>query len=250
MNSVLHEHVNYNTRKLYHHPVTNKCLRFPEGKEWFFRLTGFLCSLLSLVFGIILVSSQYWRLWEFDNKAVQLVYIGLWEACYYQEFNISCSVTRVLVHSPINASWTVSTEFQYAQNLILLAILIKPVVLVFSSVAIRMSITKASVPEIQLLCNKCCVLVMALSSLCTVLSVTWNHVVDLYGETTFDFPPTFPVRKEALIKKHHTHVFPIGVVTAILSLIAMFMFLFEVKSLKIQSYLKAWHVSQQEEQKV
>ncbi|XP_040599960.1 uncharacterized protein LOC121139949 [Mesocricetus auratus] len=227
---------------------TQETIRFSEAKEWIFKLIGFLCSLLSLVFGVILVSSQYWRLWEFNNKSVQLVYIGLWEAYYNQEFNISSSVIRIPVHSPVNSSWTISPEFQYAQNLILLATLIKPVVLVFNSVIIRLTIIKASDLEIQMLCYKCCVYILVLSSFCTVLSVTWNHVVDLYGETTFDFPPNFPVRKEDLIKKHHTHVFPIGVMTTILSLLAVITFLFEIRSLKLESNLKALNASKQVDQ--
>ncbi|KAL6089387.1 hypothetical protein STEG23_029386, partial [Scotinomys teguina] len=204
-------------------------IRFVVVKEWICRLTGFLCSLLSLEFGIILISSRYWRLWEFDDKVVRLVYIGLWKAYYHQEFNISGSVTRVLVNSPVNSNWTISPEFRYAQDLILLSILIKPAVLVFSSVAIRISIIKASVPDIQTLCYKCSVLILVFSSLCTILSVTWNQAEDLYGETTLDFPPTFPVKKEALIKKHHTHVFPMGMLTATLSLLGMIMFLFEIR---------------------
>ncbi|XP_037055265.1 uncharacterized protein LOC114687838 [Peromyscus leucopus] len=223
--------------------------RFAQGKECIFRLTGFLCSLLSSGFGIILANSQYWRLWEFENKVVQLVYIGLWEAYYHQEFNISGSVAKILVHSPVNSTWTISPEFRCAQSLILLAIFIKPVVVIFSSAAIRVSIIRASVPEIQIFCYKCCVLILLLSSLCTALSVTWNHVVDLYGKTTLDFPPTFPVRKVALIKKHYTHVFPIGVLTATLSLFAMIMFLFEIRSLKLQSKLNAQVASKQANQK-
>ncbi|KAL6091259.1 hypothetical protein STEG23_031108 [Scotinomys teguina] len=223
-------------------------LLFAQVKEWIFRLTGFFCSLLSLGFGIILHSSRYWYFWEFDNKVVQHVYIGLWEAYYHQEFNISGSVTRILVHSPVNSTWTISPEFRCAQSLILLATLIKPVVMIFSSATIRVSIIRASVPEIQIRCYKCCVLILIVSSLCTALSVTWNHVADLYGKTTLDFPPTFPVRKEALIKKHYTHVFPMGILTATLSLFAMIMFLFEIRSLKLQSHLKAQRASKQANQ--
>ncbi|XP_040599742.1 uncharacterized protein LOC101840601 [Mesocricetus auratus] len=226
-------------------PNTKRCVGV---KEWIFRLSGFLCSLLSSAFGIILAGSRYWRLWEFDSDVVQLVYIGLWEAYYHQELQISGSVIRILVHSPVNSSWIISPEFRCAQKLILLAMFIKPVVVIFSSATIRVSIIKASVPEIQIVCYKCSVLILLLSSLCTVLSVTWNHVVDFYGETTFDFPPNFPVRKEDLIKKHHTHVFPIGVMTTTLSLLAMIMFLFEIKSLKIQSNLNAQSASKQVDQ--
>ncbi|KAL1766625.1 rCG64250, partial [Sigmodon hispidus] len=216
---------------------------FSQVKEWIFRLTGFLCSLLSLGFGIILTNSRYWRLWQLDSKVVQLVYIGLWEAYYHLEFNISGSVTRVLVHIPVNSTWTISPEFRCAQGLMLLATLIKPVVVIFSSAAIRVSIVKAPVPEIQIFCYKACVLILVISSVCTFISVTWNHLVDIYGTTTFDFPHTFPVRKEALIKKHCTHVFPIGIVTTVLSLFAAIMFLIEIKSLKLSSNLYAQDAS-------
>ncbi|XP_028638692.1 uncharacterized protein LOC114634197 [Grammomys surdaster] len=219
--------------------------RFAGVKEWIFRVTGFLFSLLSSGFGIILANSRYWRLWEFDDKVVQLVYIGLWEAYYHWEFNFSSTETIILVHSPVNSTWTISPEFQCARNLILLAMLIKPLVVIFSSAAIKVSLIKASVPEIQIVCYKFSVLILILSSLCTIISVTWNHVVDLYGKTTLDFPPTFPVKKDALIKKYSTHVFPMGLLTITLSLFGVIMFLFEIRSLKIQSKLNALHVSKQ-----
>ncbi|XP_001065393.2 uncharacterized protein Samt2 [Rattus norvegicus] len=215
--------------------------RFAEVKEWIFRVTGFICSLLSLGFEIILASSRYWRLWEFDNNVVQLVYIGLWEAYYHWEFNFSDTETIILVHSSVNSTWTISPEFQCARNLMLLTILIKPVVVIFSSAAIRVSIIKSSVHEIQIVCYKCSVLILIITSLCTIISVTWNHVVDFYGITTLDFPPTFPVKKEALIKKHSTHVFPLGLLTTTLSLFGVIMFLFEIRSLKAQSKMNAQH---------
>lgn len=227
----------------------NLISRFAQETECIFRLTGFICSFLSSGLGIILASSQYWRLWEFDNEVVQLVYIGLWEAYYYLEFNTSGSVNSILVHSPVNSTWTLSPEFRCAKGLILLAMLIKPVVVIFSSASIRVNMIKASVSEIQILSYKCCVLILLLSSICTALSVTWNHVVDLYGETTLDFPPTFPVQKVDLIKKHHTHVFPIGIMTAILSLLGMIMFLFEIRSLKLRSNSNSQHASKHAHQK-
>ncbi|XP_031232461.1 uncharacterized protein LOC116095078 [Mastomys coucha] len=223
-------------------PNTKRCAVV---KEWIFRVTGFLCSLSSSGFGVILASSKYWRLWEFDNKVVQLVYIGLWEAYYHWEFNFSGTETIILVHSSVNSTWTISPEFQCARSLMLLAMLIKPVVVIFTSAAIKVSIIKASVPEIQIVCYKCSILILILSSLCTIISVTWNHVVDLYGKTTLDFPPTFPVKKEDLIKKHSTYVFPIGLLTATLSLFGAIMFLFEIRALKVQSKLNAQHASKQ-----
>ncbi|XP_052027599.1 uncharacterized protein LOC127675579 [Apodemus sylvaticus] len=222
---------------------TSNAKRFAGIKEWIFRMTGFLCSLLSSGLGIILASSKYWRLWEFDNEVVQLVYIGLWETYYHWEFNYSGTKTIILVHRPVNSTWTISPEFQCAQKLILLAMLIKLVI--FCSAAIKVSIIKASVPEIQIVCYKCSILILILSSLCTIISVTWNHVADFYGETTLDFPPNFPVKKEALIKKHSTPVFPMGLRTTTLSLFSIIMFLFEIRSLKVQSKVKAQHAYKQ-----
>nr|XP_034341007.1 uncharacterized protein LOC117694281 [Arvicanthis niloticus] len=229
---------------------TYKTKRFAGLKEWIFRLTGFLCSLLSSGLGIILARSRYWRLWEFDNKVVRLVYIGLWEAYYYQEFNISGSVTTILMHSSVNSTWTISPEFQCSQTLIFLETLINPVVLIFISTAIGISFSNASLPYIQIVCYKCSVLILILSSLCTVISVTWNHVVDLYGKTTLDFPANFPVKKEALIKKYSTPVFPIGLMATTLSLLGVITFLFQIKLLKSQSNLNAQHASKQADQKV
>ncbi|XP_021485157.1 uncharacterized protein LOC110543030 [Meriones unguiculatus] len=222
--------------------------RFSEVKEWIFRLAGFVCGLLSLGCGMILANSRYWRLWEFEDKVVQLVYIGLWEAYYYEEFYISGSVTRVLIQSPVNSTWTISPEFRCAQSLILLAMLIKSVAVLFSVAAIRVRIIKVSVPEMEILCSRCSVLFLVLSSLCTIISVTWNHVVDLYGKTTLDFPPTFPVRKAALIRKHTTHMISVGILTIALSLLRVIMFLFNIRSSKGQRKLNAQISSKQANQ--
>jgi hypothetical protein len=92
-------------------------------------------------------------------------------------------------------TWTISPDFQCARNLILLEMLIKPVVN-FNSAALRVSIIKASDPEIKIACYKCSIFILTLSSLCTIISVTWNHVIDFYGKPTLDFPPTFPGKNE------------------------------------------------------
>ncbi|XP_050997157.1 uncharacterized protein LOC127184813 [Acomys russatus] len=228
---------------------TSNTKRFAGVKEWIFRLAGLVFSVLSSGCGIILANSKYWRLWEFNDKMVQLVYIGLWEAYYYREFNISGTMTRILVHSPINSDWTISPEFRCAQSLILLAMLIKPVVVIFSSAAIRVSIISASVHKIQILCYMCCIPILFLSSLCTIISVTLNYVVDIFGETTLDFPHTFPVNKIDLIKKHRTQVVPLGVLTATFSLLGVIMFLCEVRSLKAQYNMKAKLSSKQVDQR-
>ncbi|XP_008837804.1 uncharacterized protein LOC103739252 [Nannospalax galili] len=202
-------------------------------KDGIFRPMGLICILLSFGLGIILARSTSWRLWEFDSDIVQFVFIGLWEVCYYQEFNVSGSATKLLVNSPINSTWPISPEFMYAQDLILFSVLLKPVVLIFSAVAHRVIYVKVPFSETLKLCYKSSVFILILCSLCTVVAVSWNHVVDIYGNTTFDFPPTFPVKKGALIKKYHTYVFPTGIVTFTLSLLGVGMFIYEMKSLKL-----------------
>ncbi|XP_075813122.1 uncharacterized protein LOC142840530 [Microtus pennsylvanicus] len=213
--------------------------RFANAKECFFKLSGLLCSLSALVFETIIARSQFWRLWEFDDKIVQFVSLGLWEAYYPQEFNVSGTVTKILVHTPINSTWTISPEFQYAQTLIMWTVLMKPVVLIFGSIANKIGCMKDPFIEMQIYCYKVAALVLYVSSIFTFVSVSWKHFVDHYGQTTLDFPPDFPVKKEALISKHYTAVFPVGVLMTTISLIGVIFFLSEMKSLKLQNQVKA-----------
>ncbi|KAL1765543.1 putative protein LOC101995276, partial [Sigmodon hispidus] len=195
-------------------------------------------SLSALVFEIILASSRCWRLWEFNNKIVEFVSFGLWEAYYTQEFNVSGTVIKMLVHTPINSTWIISPELQYAQNLIVWAILMKPVVLIFGAIAIKISCMKDPFMEMEIHCNKVSALILYVSSLFTFGSVSWNHFVDHYGQTILDFPPNFPVKKEALIRKHYTTVFPVGVLTATMSLFGVIFFVSEINSLKPRNKLE------------
>ncbi|XP_041495885.1 uncharacterized protein LOC121439455 [Microtus oregoni] len=213
--------------------------RLANVKECLFKFSGLLCSLSALVFEIVIASSQSWRLWVFNDKLVQFVSFGLWEACYPQEFNASGTVTKILVHTPISSTWTISPEFQYAQTLIMWAVTMKPVVLIFSAIAINIGCMKDPFIEMQLFCYKVAALVLCVSSIFTFVSVSWNHFVDHYGQTTLDFPPDFPVKKEALISKHYTVVFPIGVLIATMSLFGVTFFLFEINSLKLKNQVKA-----------
>ncbi|XP_076419085.1 uncharacterized protein LOC143271102 [Peromyscus maniculatus bairdii] len=224
--------------------------RFANMKEYIFKFSGLICSTSALVFEIILADSQCWRLWEFNNKLVQFVSIGLWEAYYTQDFNISGSMTRMLVHTPINETWNESSEFQYLQVLIAWAILMKILVLIFTSVAIKISCMEDQFIDIQLFCYKMSAIILAVSSLFTLVTVTLNHLVDIYGQTTLDFPPDFPVKKEDIIKKHCTKVFPMGVLTATMSLFGVILFLCEMISLTVQSQVKARCASNLAGQKV
>ncbi|ERE65290.1 hypothetical protein H671_xg20361, partial [Cricetulus griseus] len=221
--------------------VFNLIFRFRNTMECIFKLRGLLSTLTVLVLEIVILRSQCWRLWDFNNKVVKFVSLGLWEACYPQEFNVSGTAVKILVNTPFNSTWTVSPEFQYAQTMILWAIFMKPIVLVFGAIGIKISYMKDPFLNLQMYCYKACALILCVSSLYTLVSVSWNHFVDHYGHTTFDFPPNFPVKKEALIKKHYTAVFPIGLLTTAMSYFGMCFFLTERRSLKLQSQTKAQH---------
>ncbi|XP_049976962.1 uncharacterized protein, partial [Alexandromys fortis] len=212
--------------------------RLANVKECFFKFGGLLCCLSALLFETVIISSQFWRLWEFDDKRVQFVSLGLWEAYYPQEFNVSGTVTKILVHTPINSMWSISPEFQCAQTLIMWAVSMKPVVLIISAIAIYIGCMKDPFIDMQLYCYKGAALVLCVSSIFTLVSVSWNHFVDHYGQTTLDFPPDFPVKKEALISKHYTVVFPVGVLIATMSLFGVTFFLFEINSLKLKNQVK------------
>ncbi|GAB1303231.1 Spermatogenesis-associated multipass transmembrane protein 1 [Apodemus speciosus] len=209
-----------------------------NGKECIYKLSGLLSSLAAFVFEILIACSLCWRLWDFDNNVVQFVSFGLWEVYYPQEFNISGTLTKMLVYTPIDSTWNISTEFLYAQNLIVWAILMKPLVLLFSVMAIKISCMKDPLVEMQICCYKISALILSVSSVFTFVSVTWNHMVDLYGHTTLDFPSDFPVKKEALRSKHLTAVLPVGLLIATMSLFGVIMFLSEISYLKLQSPVK------------
>lgn len=143
-----------------------------------------------------------------------------------------------MLHTPVNSNWTISPEFQYAENLIMCAILMKPIVLVFTAVAINIGCIKDPFAEVEIYCYKIFALVLCVSSIFTFVSVTCNNFVDHYGQTTFTFPPDIPVKKKVLISKHYIAVFPLGVVTIIVALFGVIFFLSEISSLKLQSQVK------------
>ncbi|CAH6785755.1 Samt4 [Phodopus roborovskii] len=213
--------------------------RFANAKECILKLSGLLSSLSALVFEIVIASCQCWRLWEFDDNVVDFVSFGLWEVYFPQEFNVSGTVVKMLVHTPINSTWTFTPEFQYVQTLIMWAVLMKPVVLIFGAIAIKISCMRDPFVELQIYCYKVSAFTLCISGLFTLVSVSWNHFADHYGQTTLEFPPDFPVKKEALIEKHYTAVFPVGVLTTTMSLFGVIFFLSEIISLKLQSQVKA-----------
>ncbi|XP_031232483.1 uncharacterized protein LOC116095097 [Mastomys coucha] len=238
------DHLTLDTRRFLCIPALtlylfNIILKFNSWKEFIYKLSGLLISLSVFVFEILIASSLCWRLWEFDNNVVQFVSFGLWEVYYSQHVNISGTLTTILVHTPIDSTWNISTEFLYAQNLMVWAILMMPLVLVFSAMAIKISCKKHPFVEMQIYCYKISSLILSVSSVFTFVSVTWNHYVDLYGQTTLDFPPDFPVKKEALQSKHLTAVLPLGLLLSIMSLFGVMMFVSEISYLKLQSSVKA-----------
>ncbi|XP_028638333.1 uncharacterized protein LOC114633901 isoform X2 [Grammomys surdaster] len=212
--------------------------RFTSGKEYIYKLNGLLSSLSAFVFEILIASSLSWRLWEFDNNVIQFVSFGLWEVYYPQQFNISGTLTKMLVYTPIDSTWNISTEFLYAQNLIVWAIFMKPLVMVFCVMAIKISCMTDPVVEMQIYCYKISALILAVSSVFTFVSVTWNHMVDLYGQTTLDFPSDFSVKKEDLRSKHLTAVFPVGLLISTMSLFGVIVFISEINDLKLQRPVK------------
>ena len=202
-----------------------------EVKEWIFRLTSLFCSFLVWGFGLSLATSRYWHIWEFNSKALHLLYIGLWEAYYYQEVNNSGSITRVPVYSAMNSNWTISIELEYARGLMILSNFMQPVVLIFTSGAIMVRWIRAPYPDFMILCYKTSVLFLIFNIICTVLAVSWNHLVDIYGQSTLGFPLTFPVSKKDLIRKQQTHVLPLGMLTAVLSVVSIITLFYEMRSI-------------------
>lgn len=213
--------------------------RFINEKDCIYKLSGLLSSLAAFMLEVLIASILSWRLWEFDSNVVQFVSFGLFEAYYPQQFNISGTLTKMLVYTPIDSTWNISTEFMYAQNLITWAILMKPVVLVFSVIAIKISFMKDPLVEMQIYCYKISALILSVSSMFAFVSVIWNHMVDFYGHTTLDFPSDFPVKKEALTSKHLTVVLPVGLLIATMSLFGVIMFLSEISDLKLKRPVKA-----------
>ncbi|XP_050998410.1 uncharacterized protein LOC127185863 isoform X2 [Acomys russatus] len=213
--------------------------RFTDVREWIYKLTGLLSSLSAFVLEIVTARSSCWHVWEFNTTAVQCVSFGLWEANYHQEVNASGSQIKIPVNTPIDSTWTLPLEFQYARLLIFWAILMKPIVLIFCAMAIKISCMKDPFVEMQIYCYMMAALVLFVSSLFAFTSVSLNLLVDLYGQYALEFPPNFPVQKEDLSSKQFTAVFPTGLLIATMSFFGVIMFLSEISYLKQQSQVKS-----------
>lgn len=74
----------------------------------------------------------------------------------------------------------------------------KPAVLAFIAMDIKISCNKHPFVEMQIYWYKISALILIVSSVFTFVSVTWKHTVDLNGQTTLHFPHEFHVKKETL----------------------------------------------------
>lgn len=208
-----------------------RVFRRPEMK-CFLKPIRVLLNYLVWVLGLSLAHSRSWRVWEFDSDIVSVVFIGLWEAFYQQKFNISGIMVELPMYSEINSSWVISNEISYGQGLMLLANFMMSVALIFSSVALFVSRIKAPYPDFLRLCYKASALLLFLSCTCITIAVSWNFTVDFYGQTTLDFPLTFPVEREMITNKRLSYVFPLGTATSILLLGNALLFSCETCSIK------------------
>nr|XP_012610740.1 uncharacterized protein LOC105866099 [Microcebus murinus] len=207
----------------------------PGIHRWICKLTALLFSHLSWCFGLLLANSRSWHVWEFDSKTVPIVFIGLWEAVYFQRVNISNVLVDLPMRTVINDQWIVSDEIKYGQALILLANFIKLLVLIFSTTATVVSWIEAPYPDFLQLYYRISAFLLFASSCCTAGTVINHFAADFHGQTTLDFPVQFPVTKDMLVRKHVTYVFPVGVATAVLSLAGAAIFLAEAYLIKRRS---------------
>lgn len=195
-------------------------IRQLELKHLYLKLMGLFFSYLAWAFGISLANSRSWRVWEFTSNIVSIVYIGLWEAFYFQKCSISGAILEWPMYGRINGSWVISDEIWYGQGLILLANSLNCVVLIFGSVALVVRWIHVPYPDFLRLCYNISAFFLICSCSCTAVTASWNFAVDFYGQTTLDFPLSFPIGKEMLIRKRFSYVFPLGITTATLSLIS------------------------------
>nr|XP_020739127.1 uncharacterized protein LOC110131088 isoform X1 [Odocoileus virginianus texanus] len=200
--------------------------------KYFLKPICVFLTYLVWAFGLILAHSRSWRVWDFDSDIISVVFIGLWEAFYRQKFNVSGVMVELPMYSVINSSWVVSNEISYGQDLMLLANFMMSVALIFSSVALLVSRVKGAYPDFLRLCYRASALLLSLSCACATTTVSWNFTVDFYGQTTLDFPITFPLEREMVTKKHLSYVFPLGITTSILLLVTALLFSCERCSIK------------------
>ncbi|XP_037369032.1 claudin-34 isoform X1 [Talpa occidentalis] len=201
-------------------------------KPFICKIIGIFLSYVTWILGIILARSHFWRMWELNSSSVHMVFIGLWEAFYYQTVNISGFMIDSPVHATINKSWVIPEEIRCGQDLILLANIVKSVVLVFGSVALLVNwISQDHYTNFLCLYYNLAAFFLFLSCLSTVGAVTWNFTVDFYGQTTLQFPHYFPIRREMVVRKHLPYALPLGIAAGLSSLLSTIM-LFETRFVK------------------
>uniref|UniRef100_G3U4Z5 Uncharacterized protein n=1 Tax=Loxodonta africana TaxID=9785 RepID=G3U4Z5_LOXAF len=198
-----------------------------EMKHFLRKLLGLLFSYMSWTSGIILAISRSWRVWKVDSEIVPMVSIGLWEVFYIQNLNMSGVLVETEQVGVMDESWALPDEITYGQELILLANLMKLVVLIFGTMTLWVSWIKAPYPEFLRMYYNICICLLLLSPCCTLSAVIWNFSADFSGETTFDFPESFPIKKEALIREEGSYILPLGIITAAMSFVSALSFLFE-----------------------
>ncbi|XP_005406604.1 PREDICTED: uncharacterized protein LOC102020138 [Chinchilla lanigera] len=192
---------------------------FPGVKQQIYALIILLFSFVIWVFGIVLMNSLSWRVWEFDKEGILIAFIGLWKAQYYVRGGISGSAHIIVVESKISSDWTHAIELEYAKDLMVLVNFLQSAALILCTVAFIVSRLKTTYPDFLQFYYRTSAVLLLLSSGCVALAVSWNYAMDISGQSTLDFPLSFSVDKEDVIKKHLSHVFPLGMVTAALSLL-------------------------------
>ncbi|KAF6390417.1 hypothetical protein mRhiFer1_007973 [Rhinolophus ferrumequinum] len=209
------------------------------------KLVGLCLNYLSWALGIGLAHSRSWRVWEFNSNAVRIMFIGLWEAFYVQNVNISGLVVELPMYTNVNGSWVIPDEISYGRELLLLDNLMKSVTLYFSSLAFFVTWTNGPYIEFLQSCYSISASFLYFSSVCTLITVCWNFYVDFYGRNTLEFPVNFPVQREMTNKKHISYVLPLGVITSILSLTSAIIFSFDTCSFKQWAQVEPMVVDQE-----
>lgn len=131
---------------------------------------------------------------------------------------------EVSVFARLNKSWGIPDEIYYGQDLMLLANFRGPVSLVFSTLVVWASWIRAPFPHFSYTCYNTDALHLSLSCFCLTLTVAWNFITELSGQTTLEFPPKFPVNKDMVHSKRISYVLPLGVLASIFSLISVMIF--------------------------
>lgn len=206
--------------------------RHPDLKRLYYEMIGLLFSYLSWAQGIGIANSRSWRVWELDSKIYPIVFFGLWDAFYLKVVNVSGSMHELPRYLIIDESWVISNEIYYGQGLILLANFIKSAALVFCSLAFFVTYINGPYREFRRMYYNISASLLFFSSGCTLLTVIWNFTAEFYGQSTFDFPPNFPVGIEMVKQKRMSYVFPVGITTSVLSLISAIVFSCDISLLR------------------